>query len=193
MPYTSRPPLIIVLVESFSIFPAVPLGIHHALEKNTWSVFGIACAFVQGLLDGEAGVESDAAKVVKVISMEGRDCMRGVRRTNQLFAVIRIWAGEKIEFCGRTELEGTHGMGHSQLERGVNIVPSSSSLHDAYKHKSSAEGWFVTFSRHIIACISESVSALMYLMNKPYLVDKRHKQCIGNESRHVFRYCDLYK
>ena len=58
--------LIIVLVKPFPVFPAIPLRVDHALEKNTGSVLGVAGAFVQGLLDGEAGVKSDAIEMMSV-------------------------------------------------------------------------------------------------------------------------------
>ena len=58
--------LIIVLIRPFPIFPAVPLRIDHAFKKDTGSVLGVAGAFVQGLLDGEAGVKSDAIEMMSV-------------------------------------------------------------------------------------------------------------------------------
>ena len=66
MSHTAGPPLIIVLIKPFPVFPTVPLRIDHALEKNTGSVLGVAGAFVQSLLDGETGVESDAVKMMSV-------------------------------------------------------------------------------------------------------------------------------
>lgn len=54
--------LVVVIIESFPVFPAIPLCVHHALKQDTGSVLRITSAFVQSLLDGEAGIQANAAK-----------------------------------------------------------------------------------------------------------------------------------
>lgn len=52
-----------ILVESLSVLFTVPLRVNHAFKKNARSVLGVTSAFIQCLLDGQAGIKADAKKI----------------------------------------------------------------------------------------------------------------------------------
>jgi len=50
----------LIVVEALSVLLAEPLSIDHAFEENTRTVFGVAGSFVERLLNGKAGIKTDA-------------------------------------------------------------------------------------------------------------------------------------
>lgn len=61
--------LVVIIVESFSIFPPVPLGIYHSFEKNAWTIFRISRTLVQCLLDCQAGIKANAKATISCNSV----------------------------------------------------------------------------------------------------------------------------
>ena len=51
-----RSTLILIFIKPLAIFPPKPLRIHHSLQEHAGAVLGVARAFVECLLDREAGV-----------------------------------------------------------------------------------------------------------------------------------------
>lgn len=70
--------LIGVLVKPLTVLPTIPLRIHHPLQKNARSVFGVACAFVERLLNSETCIEADTVKEAE--AMQENDHESGTER-----------------------------------------------------------------------------------------------------------------
>jgi hypothetical protein len=49
-----------IVVEALPTLLTQPLRINHALEKDTGTILGVPCPLIERLLNGKAGVETDA-------------------------------------------------------------------------------------------------------------------------------------
>ena len=58
--------LFIILVEPFAILASKPLRVDHSFEKDTWAVLRVTSASIEGLLNSEAGVQTDAVKMMSI-------------------------------------------------------------------------------------------------------------------------------
>jgi hypothetical protein len=56
-------PSIAILIKPLPVLASIPLRVDHPFEKHAGPVLGVARAFVERLLDCEAGVEADAGVV----------------------------------------------------------------------------------------------------------------------------------
>ena len=58
--------LVIILVEAFAVLASEPLCVDHSFEKDAWPILRITSTSIESSLNGEAGVQANAVKMMSI-------------------------------------------------------------------------------------------------------------------------------